>query len=356
MAATIQITPSSRGRRRIPSDPLDESIYNMVLRPGIEDRPPPLYKSKFASHVRAEHLAARRTMSNPGMGVAGGRSATVAGLVRASGVKKGGVSVGMGVKSESARVASGSSSVDKDGLGRSVGSANANANGSISKVSMSKFPKQFSRMKRDPSTKIHAPKKVSKPISKPTSGRIAMAAERRSNASTPVVADPLAWDHLAADAAESTRPKVCEVPEELIEQWEPFAPDVDDGHMRRSSPPPTEMSTGAVSRKTGVKKGSLAAHSGKIFNAHPTNAVGSGAGGIGGGSKRRMLPEAERLAVLAGLKSNYQSLQSIYNRLPMATDTVSKINRKTSIEKQLVLLEDDIKKFSHPNIIIDEGN
>ncbi|KAJ3062691.1 hypothetical protein HDU99_005128, partial [Rhizoclosmatium hyalinum] len=202
------------------------------------------------------------------------------------------------------------------------------------------------------STKIPAPKSVSKPISKPTSGRIAMAAERRSNAATPVVADTNAWDHLAADAAESTSPlkkgvNYEEVPEELIEHWEPFENDVDEAGrvMRKSSPPPTEMESGAV-RKQAIKKN----------QSNKSGSMAMPAGSIGGGNRRRMLPEAERLAVLAGLKSNYQSLLGIYNRLPVATDTVSKINRKISIEKQLALLEEDIKKFSHPNIIIDEGN
>jgi hypothetical protein len=44
---------------RIPSDPLEESIYNLVLRPGIDDKPPALYKSKFAKIVRAEQADRR---------------------------------------------------------------------------------------------------------------------------------------------------------------------------------------------------------------------------------------------------------------------------------------------------------
>ncbi|KAJ3019536.1 UNVERIFIED_CONTAM: camp-dependent protein kinase catalytic subunit [Siphonaria sp. JEL0065] len=319
MAATVQINPSSRSRRsRIPSDPLEENIYNLVLRPGIEDLPPPLYKSKFAHAVRSKHLKARRTMSNP---------ASV---------------------SDTLHIAK--SAIPVAGVNRKESKAVKERTGVNTKSK--KVPTKDV-------TNITTPKAVSKPISKPTSGRIAMAAERRSNAATPVVADPCAWDHLAANPEANhhehthqpnskTKKTYDEVPEELIEHWEPFSPDIDeDGRAicRNSSPPPTEMETGAV-RKHGVKKQA----------ATKSNNVVATSGSIGGGNRRRMLPEAERIVVLAGLKSNYQSLMGIYGRLSVSDDTISKRNRKTSIEKQLALLEDDIKKFSHPNIIIDEGN
>ncbi|KAI9336178.1 hypothetical protein BDR26DRAFT_865289 [Obelidium mucronatum] len=321
MAATVQINPTTRSRRRIPSDPMDENIYNMVLRPGIEDRPPPLYKSKFAHHVRSEHLKARRTVSNPAA-IPLERDHIARSAIPVSGIIKSSVKAGFKSSSKS----------EKEKNGKST---------------------TTTAKQKDP-TKIHAPKSVTKPISKPTSGRIAMAAERRSNAATPVVADPNSWDHIAAEAGDEPPPPVPvvkktlnyeEVPEELIEHWEPFNQDTDEGLGRQSSPTPREMETGSV-RKQGIKKGGVAKGSAPILSGS----------NIGGGNRRRMLPEAERLAVLAGLKSNYQSLMGIYNRLSVADDTVSKRNRKTSIEKQLTLLEEDIKKFSHPNIIIDEGN
>ncbi|KAJ3231329.1 hypothetical protein HDU81_003848 [Chytriomyces hyalinus] len=406
MAATVQISPSLRSRQRIPSDPLNESIYNMVLRPqqqgatrGIstQDRPSPLYKSKFASHVRAEHLAARRTMSNPTYSAAtgpvgesyqdGGSRGSLGGGV--DGSKTGGVSrggkgkVGGGGAGKSVAIRVSSQGIERDSIARAAGASNLPSMGKKPSSKSGKVPLKLK--KADPSTRILAPKPVTKPISKPTSGRIALAAERRSNASTPVVADPCAWDHLAADAAEepflksrilqqqqqqqqqqksklplgqgsNDQEKEVEVPEELIDQWEPFAADAEESVAvrRRSSPPPTEMSSlGGVStrKNASINKKNGAGAGGKVFHANH-----NGNGGIGGGNKRRMLPEAERIAVLAGLKSNYHSLQAIYNRLPVAMDSISKINRKTSIEKQLSLLEEDIKKFSHPNIIIDEGN
>ncbi|KAJ3074029.1 hypothetical protein HDU98_012322 [Podochytrium sp. JEL0797] len=351
MAATIQINATigskPAARRRVPSDPFEENIHNMVLRPsvhgGIEDRPAPLYKSKFAHHVRTEHLKSRCVVSNPVGSVPDiARSAVYfpargGGSVRNAPVA---VKISGGGKVEVGKALT--SSTPKQ-IKLKTGRVSSKTSGIKGKKDVSKIP---------------APKSVSKPISKPTSGRIAMAAERRSNASTPVVADPNSWDNLAADAAERSQRATSplkqevnyeEVPEELIEQWDPFSQDIDAyggaGVMRKSSPPPTEMETGIVRKHGGNKE---------VKPAKSFVSQNSGSS-IGGGSRRRMLPEAERFAVLAGLKSNYQSLLGIYNRLPVATDTVSKINRKTSIEKQLNLLEEDIKKFSSPNIIVDEG-
>ena len=61
-------TSNSSRHKRIPSDPLNESIYNLALRPGggLDDRPK-LYKSKFANQIRAEHLASKRGITINGM-------------------------------------------------------------------------------------------------------------------------------------------------------------------------------------------------------------------------------------------------------------------------------------------------
>ncbi|KAJ1559035.1 hypothetical protein HK405_012251, partial [Cladochytrium tenue] len=46
-----------------------------------------------------------------------------------------------------------------------------------------------------------------------------------------------------------------------------------------------------------------------------------------GGAPRRLLPESERVAVLAGLRTNHQALLGVYNRLPVTNDTTAKANR-----------------------------
>ncbi|TPX36578.1 hypothetical protein SmJEL517_g01310 [Synchytrium microbalum] len=65
------------------------------------------------------------------------------------------------------------------------------------------------------------------------------------------------------------------------------------------------------------------------------------------------LPESERQVILSGLKSNLEKLEQEYGRLSLTTDTVPKINRKVGMERDLRRLEEDIKKFSRPNIYVD---
>ncbi|KAJ3045657.1 hypothetical protein HDV00_007783 [Rhizophlyctis rosea] len=64
------------------------------------------------------------------------------------------------------------------------------------------------------------------------------------------------------------------------------------------------------------------------------------------------LPEDERAKILEGLKKNWTKLNSDYQKLSLTVDTVPKISRKVNMEQQLKLLEDNIHKFSHPNILV----
>ncbi|KAJ3411927.1 hypothetical protein HDV05_001508 [Chytridiales sp. JEL 0842] len=66
----------------------------------------------------------------------------------------------------------------------------------------------------------------------------------------------------------------------------------------------------------------------------------------------KILPESERLALLSGLKASHLQLMGVYNRLPLSTDTPMKIQRKSAIEKQLELIEGDIKKFSQQGLVV----
>ncbi|KAJ3214440.1 hypothetical protein HDU67_001680 [Dinochytrium kinnereticum] len=166
-----------------------------------------------------------------------------------------------------------------------------------------------------------------------------MAAEKRSNASTPVVADPSRWDHIAADEAEAeilqrfrtikiddaSQPLKClssvspvpqlrrdeeEVPEELDEG--------DEGG--ESGGPLREMASYAVGNRRRVRVG------GGDVSVGGAERIPNVVGAQGGGN-RRMLPEAERLAILAGLKANHGALMELYNRMSVTVDTVSKMNR-----------------------------
>ncbi|KAI9355954.1 hypothetical protein DFJ73DRAFT_916870 [Zopfochytrium polystomum] len=356
----VQVTRITGGHKRIPSDPLDESIYNLVLRPGEEDRPPPLYRSKYASQVRAAHVAARRQTGE-----------------------------GRAPKSGSRKSAGSSESVS----GGLVSSPTDSVTGGnrkplqLSRLSPSKQrnPRAASSATEESASRNEASQRkagqlaTQRALIKPASGRIALAAERRSNATTPVVADPsmepnmddtatataYGEEHLMDDSASADEL----VPEELLAHLS-IADDPTAIHHRQedmNGGRPTEMlsslTTNSGKFDTNRGKAGRATVAGAKFKekvhtkgagSAPQPLTSSSSVSGAGGQSRRMLPEGERMVILAGLKANHQSLLGQYNRLPVTTDTAGKINRKISIENQLKLLEDDIRRFSHPNIIIQQ--
>ncbi|RZF49058.1 hypothetical protein LSTR_LSTR012123 [Laodelphax striatellus] len=71
----------------------------------------------------------------------------------------------------------------------------------------------------------------------------------------------------------------------------------------------------------------------------------------------KYVTEAERITLLEGLKKNWEELQKEFQLLPMVTDTVPKIKRKSQLEKKLKDLEKDIDLLErNPIIYIDERN
>ncbi|XP_022171486.1 enkurin-like [Myzus persicae] len=67
----------------------------------------------------------------------------------------------------------------------------------------------------------------------------------------------------------------------------------------------------------------------------------------------RYLPEVERNEMLNGLKTNWAELHKEFLLLPMLTDTVPKMKRKTMLEKQLNNLEKDIDLLErNPSIYV----
>ncbi|VVC29824.1 Enkurin domain [Cinara cedri] len=69
----------------------------------------------------------------------------------------------------------------------------------------------------------------------------------------------------------------------------------------------------------------------------------------------RLLPQEERLELLNGLKTNWAELYKEFLLLPMITDTVPKINRKSMLDKELGSLEKDIDLLERNlNIYVEE--
>ncbi|XP_023937951.2 enkurin [Bicyclus anynana] len=69
----------------------------------------------------------------------------------------------------------------------------------------------------------------------------------------------------------------------------------------------------------------------------------------------KLINEEERLELLKDLKYNWQLLQKAFLQLPILTDTIPKIHRKTKMEQELKQLEKDIALVeSNPYIYIYE--
>lgn len=77
----------------------------------------------------------------------------------------------------------------------------------------------------------------------------------------------------------------------------------------------------------------------------------------GGGAKMRLLSEEERVELLDALKKKWQSVNQVYQTLThqVILDTQGKIRRKEGCEKELNILEKDIKRLDKKNVyVVDE--
>jgi len=68
-------------------------------------------------------------------------------------------------------------------------------------------------------------------------------------------------------------------------------------------------------------------------------------------SSMRPMSEEERAAILAGLKTNWETLHREYQGLSMFTDTIPKKTKRNNMEAQLNQLEADINRFERHKII-----
>ncbi|KAF2901522.1 hypothetical protein ILUMI_04663 [Ignelater luminosus] len=73
--------------------------------------------------------------------------------------------------------------------------------------------------------------------------------------------------------------------------------------------------------------------------------------------KCRYITRDERDTLLAGLKENWEELQKMYQGLPILTDTIPKMHRKSKLEADLKQLEKDIVLLErHPYIYVYDDN
>jgi len=71
-------------------------------------------------------------------------------------------------------------------------------------------------------------------------------------------------------------------------------------------------------------------------------------------SSIQVLPEEERLAMLAGLKANWERINKEYQTLSFTLDTPAKRKRKEAYEAQLEQIEKDIEKLNRKYIFVSQ--
>lgn len=70
------------------------------------------------------------------------------------------------------------------------------------------------------------------------------------------------------------------------------------------------------------------------------------------GTQPRLLPQAERLEILAGLNLQHERLSAAYRKLPIVCDLPSKIRRKVELEERLMMVEKEIERFGKTNVVV----
>ncbi|CBY18639.1 unnamed protein product [Oikopleura dioica] len=67
----------------------------------------------------------------------------------------------------------------------------------------------------------------------------------------------------------------------------------------------------------------------------------------------KRVPDAERARILEGLKTNWNLLHHQFQGLSVITDTIPKRNRKEMLEREMDILDKDIKQIeAHPILYI----
>merc|ERR1712072_935756 len=77
--------------------------------------------------------------------------------------------------------------------------------------------------------------------------------------------------------------------------------------------------------------------------------------GEDGQCRTRMVGDSEKLAMLEGLKTNWDRINKAYQTLSFTLDTPAKKQRKEEFEAQLEQIERDIEKLTKGTLFIEEG-
>ncbi|KAJ3157868.1 hypothetical protein HDU89_000247 [Geranomyces variabilis] len=324
---TILVTVNPSTPAPIPANPATESVYSLVY--GLADQPAPLYRSRHAGRVRA---AAKQPQglnaSFQRLAIDDSRAASVpktvpstnTGLYTTPAGRTGSVKrvppPRPGEKSTLQHKSSSSLSTRKTPPVISPSSSASlyslqSARKSAPRVPISHRPPAASKKQTPPTTKSVSQSKNHKSASSGQTAKIAPAVESTSHYREEDPADysesdlpPRVPDAAVEDAEEE---------EEILEQL------------------PTQRNPQQHDQEYLPQQGIIRAR---------------------GPGVARLLTNQERVDILARLKVHWEHLSSAYRRLPISSDSPSKLRRRRDLESELQNVEADIKKFSGSSVTV----
>ncbi|KAJ3147564.1 hypothetical protein HDU86_007962 [Geranomyces michiganensis] len=308
---TIVVTVNPATPAPIPANPASESVYSLVY--GLADQPAPLYRSRHAERVRA-------AVKQPqGLNASFERLATDDS--RAATVPKTVPSTNTGLYSTLAGRTGSVKRVPPPRLGHNTPPAATSSSSSLSALkAKSKSAPRVPISHRTPALRSKGTPPMTKPV--PTS---ICKSTLEANDLQRVRASPLSQTAKVAPAVESLHHREAH----SLETEQANTDEVSDQKEDEEEEIPEQLPT-ARDVAHDIQQG---------VRAH-------------GPGVARLLTNQERVDLLAGLQVHWEHLSSAYRRLPISSDTPSKLRRKRDLESQLQDVEADIKKFSGSSITV----
>ncbi|KAJ3176753.1 hypothetical protein HDU87_004892 [Geranomyces variabilis] len=323
---TILVTVNPSTPAPIPVNSASESVYSLVY--GLADQPAPLYRSRHAGRVRA---AAKQPQglnaSFQRLATDDSRAATVpktvpstnTGLYTTPAGRTGSVKrvppPRPGEKSSTLSKSSSSLTMRKTPPAASSTSSSTSlsslksARKSASRVPISHRTPAASKKQTPPTTKL-----VPQRENRKSSGQTAKIAPAVESSSHYREEDPA--EHSETDAPRQVPDAAAENKEEEEELLEQL---------------PTQRDLQQYDQDCHSQQGMIRAR---------------------GPGVARLLTNQERVDILARLNVHWEHLSSAYRRLPISSDSPSKLRRKRNLESELQNVEADIKKFSGSSVSV----
>lgn len=336
---------------RIPSNPIEESVYTLI-RPK-RDVPPPLFKSRFAATVKTEKgsiIATADRLRKAGRAFNSIEQSPIVNTAIGGGGGATSILVGTPYDEEdSVRNVIKTSKPSSTGLYATIHKSNKTKLPSpLSKQQSQKYYKSKKRS-NEPKVKVIRRSETPEEIVKNAISKAAEADNIKRQKSAAIM-KKTSYSSTSATTTSSTAnnnsmhadttvspPPVPEEDETLARLLQATSLKQNNNNSNKnhlaSAPPVVEEEDFA----TNSSRVSSWNTSSATFLHHKTEEDVTASS-----IKRMAMPEHERVAILAGFKSNWDKLNKEFQRMPISS---KRMGRKVYLEKQLSMIEQNIKEF-----------